>query len=139
VPYMGLFFASYEYLHQHIGGKTLPFGSGDATAGILASIFAKTAVFPLDLIRKRLQVQGPTRSRYVHRNIPEYKGVIRGLASIWRREGYRGWYRGLTVGLVKVCILTVRCVLAVLSDVFCRPRPLQLSPCGLTKECYTRS
>ncbi|KAJ9615554.1 mitochondrial thiamine pyrophosphate transporter [Cladophialophora chaetospira] len=102
VPYMGLFFTSYEFLHQRIGGKTLPFGSGDATAGIFASIFAKTAVFPLDLVRKRLQVQGPTRSRYIHTNIPEYKrGVIHALATIWRKEGYRGWYRGLTVSLVK--------------------------------------
>ncbi|KAK4939903.1 mitochondrial thiamine pyrophosphate transporter [Elasticomyces elasticus] len=101
VPYMGLFFTGYEFLHQYIGGTTLPFGSGDATAGVFASIFAKTAVFPLDLVRKRLQVQGPTRTRYIHSNIPEYKGVIRGLAAIWQREGYRGWYRGLTVSLIK--------------------------------------
>lgn len=102
VPYMGLFFMSFEFLHQYMGGKTLPFGSGDATAGVFASVFAKTAVFPLDLVRKRLQVQGPTRTRYIHSNIPEYKGVIRGLSAIWRKEGYRGWYRGLTVSLVKV-------------------------------------
>ncbi len=105
VPYMGLFFTSYEFLHQYIGGKTLPFGSGDATAGVFASVFAKTAVFPLDLVRKRLQVQGPTRARYIHSNIPEYTGVIRGLAAIWQREGYRGWYRGLTVSLIKVRLL----------------------------------
>lgn len=103
VPYMGLFFMSYEFFHQYIGGKTLPFGSGDATAGVFASVFAKTAVFPLDLVRKRLQVQGPTRARYIHTNIPEYnRGVIRALATIWRNEGYRGWYRGLTVSLLKV-------------------------------------
>jgi solute carrier family 25 (mitochondrial thiamine pyrophosphate transporter), member 19 len=103
VPYMGLFFMSYEFLHQHIGGKTLPFGTGDATAGIFASVFAKTAVFPLDLVRKRLQVQGPTRAKYVHTNIPVYdRGVIRALAMIWSKEGYRGWYRGLTVSLIKV-------------------------------------
>ena len=105
VPYMGLFFMSYEFMHQHLGGKTLPFGSGDATAGVFASVFAKTAVFPLDLVRKRLQVQGPTRTRYIHSNIPEYKGVIRGLAAIWTKEGIRGWYRGLTVSLIKVSSL----------------------------------
>ena len=105
VPYMGLFFMSYEFLHQYIGGKTLPFGSGDATAGIFASVFAKTAVFPLDLVRKRLQVQGPTRAKYIHTNIPIYdRGVIRALGMIWRKEGYRGWYRGLTVSLIKVSL-----------------------------------
>jgi len=102
VPYMGLFFAGYEFFHQYIGGKTLPFGSGDASAGVFASVLAKTAVFPLDLVRKRLQVQGPTRSRYIHTNIPEYRGVVRTLAQILKMEGIRGWYRGLTVSLIKV-------------------------------------
>jgi len=101
IPYMGLFFSSYEMFHQFLGGKTLPFSSGDAISGVLASVLAKTAVFPLDLVRKRLQVQGPTRSKYIHTNIPEYRGVIRSLIQINRREGVRGMYRGLTVSLMK--------------------------------------
>ncbi|ETN37275.1 mitochondrial thiamine pyrophosphate carrier 1 [Cyphellophora europaea CBS 101466] len=101
VPYMGLFFSSYELFHQHLGGKNLPLSSGDAVAGVLASVLAKTATFPFDLVRKRLQVQGPMRTRYVHTNIPIYAGVWRGLHSIWRKEGVRGWYRGLTVSLIK--------------------------------------
>lgn len=101
IPFMGLFFSSYEAFHQFFGGKTLPFGSGDAIAGVLASVFSKTIVFPLDLVRKRLQVQGPTRARYVHTNIPEYRGVLRSLVQIHRREGVRGMYRGLTVSLMK--------------------------------------
>jgi solute carrier family 25 thiamine pyrophosphate transporter 19 len=63
----------------------------------MASVIAKTGVFPFDLIRKRLQVQGPTRSRYVHKNIPEYKGVFRTMRDIIKAEGTRGLYRGLTV------------------------------------------
>lgn len=101
IPYMGLFFSSYEAFHQFIGGRTLPLGSGDAVAGVLASVFSKTVVFPLDLVRKRLQVQGPTRTKYVHTNIPEYRGVIRSLVQINQREGIRGMYRGLTVSLIK--------------------------------------
>lgn len=77
VPYMGLFFATYETLRPTLSGvQHLPFGSGDAAAGVVASVLAKTGVFPLDLVRKRLQVQGPTRQMYVHRNIPEYYGEI---------------------------------------------------------------
>lgn len=137
VPYMGLFFATYETLrpvmsravkkfeagherghergHEDKGGSatttttssssssllTIPPGAGDATAGMLASVLAKTGVFPLDLVRKRLQVQGPTRTRYVYRNIPEYKGVWRTMAMIVRTQGVRGLYRGLTVSLIK--------------------------------------
>lgn len=102
VPYMGLFFSAYESLRvvnplvDH-----LPFGSGDAVAGVMASVVAKTGVFPLDLVRKRLQVQGPTRTRYVHQNIPEYRGVLSAIALILRNQGVRGLYRGLTVSLFK--------------------------------------
>jgi solute carrier family 25 thiamine pyrophosphate transporter 19 len=97
IPYMGLFFATYETLRLPMGTLNMPFGSGDATAGVIASVMSKTGVFPLDLIRKRLQVQGPTRSRYVHKNIPEYKGVFKTMQNIIKAEGIRGLYRGLTV------------------------------------------
>ncbi|KAF1986259.1 mitochondrial deoxynucleotide carrier [Aulographum hederae CBS 113979] len=101
VPYMGLFFLSYETLKPVMSNLSLPLGSGDAAAGVLASVMSKTAVFPLDTVRKRLQVQGPHRARYVHRNIPLYKGVVGTIRTIMRREGMRGMYRGLSVSLLK--------------------------------------
>lgn len=101
IPYMGLFFAGYETLRLPLGQLEMPFGSGDATAGVMASVIAKTGVFPFDLIRKRLQVQGPMRGRFVHRNIPEYKGVFKTMRAIISTEGMRGLYRGLTVSLFK--------------------------------------
>ncbi|KAJ6186799.1 hypothetical protein N7519_008100 [Penicillium mononematosum] len=79
VPYMGLFFTTYEALRPAMTWDALP----------------------MDLVRKRLQVQGPTRTRYVHRNIPEYKGVLKSIAMIVRTQGVRGLYRGLTVSLLK--------------------------------------
>lgn len=97
IPYMGIFFATYETLRLPLGNLEMPFGSGDAMAGVMASVVGKTSVFPLDLIRKRLQVQGPTRSKYVHKNIPEYRGVFKTMRSILKKEGARGLYRGLTV------------------------------------------
>ncbi len=103
VPYMGLFFASYESLKPLTAASPipLPLGSSDAVAGVIASVLSKTAVYPLDTTRKRLQVQGPMRERYVHRNIPTYSGVISTIAHIWKHEGRRGMYRGLTVSLLK--------------------------------------
>jgi solute carrier family 25 thiamine pyrophosphate transporter 19 len=103
VPYMGLFFASYESLKPIMATSPLPLplGSSDAVAGIVASVLSKTAVYPLDTTRKRLQVQGPNRARYVHRNIPTYTGVLMALQHIWKHEGRRGMYRGLTVSLLK--------------------------------------
>ncbi|KAK0632336.1 mitochondrial carrier domain-containing protein [Immersiella caudata] len=101
VPFMGMFFAVYETLRVPLGSFSLPFSSGDAVAGVLASVVAKTGSFPLDLIRKRIQVQGPTRGRYVHKNIPEYRGTVATMRAILQKEGFRGLYRGLTVSLFK--------------------------------------
>lgn len=104
LPYMGTFFAVYESLRSPPSDVKLPFlwGGQLALASITASAVAKTAVFPLDLARRRIQVQGPTRSRYVHRNIPEYRrGALHTVSVILHAEGVRGLYRGLTVSLLK--------------------------------------
>lgn len=105
VPYMGLFFTGYETLKPILSESHLPLeklGSADGTAGVLASILAKTAVYPLDTVRKRLQVQCPSRAKYVHQNIPEYRtGAIGTIKAILAKEGVRGLYRGLTVALLK--------------------------------------
>lgn len=103
VPYMGLFFALYEGLKPALATTQLPFGSGDAVAGITASILSKSVVFPLDTVRKRLQVQGPSRRKYVGgARIPIYeRGVFNTIKMILAREGAVGLYRGLTVSLVK--------------------------------------
>ncbi|KAI1465612.1 mitochondrial deoxynucleotide carrier [Daldinia caldariorum] len=102
VPFMGLFFAVYEGARLPLGRVgALPWGTGDATAGVVAGVVAKTGVFPLDLVRKRIQVQGPTRNRYVHKNIPEYSGTVNTVRRILQQEGIRGLYRGLPVSLLK--------------------------------------
>ncbi|VBB72524.1 Putative mitochondrial deoxynucleotide carrier [Podospora comata] len=102
IPFMGTFFAVYETLRPKLSKLELPFSSGGALAGTIASVTAKTGTFPLDLVRKRIQVQGPTRGGYVHKNIPEYThGTFGTMREIVAREGLRGLYRGLTVSLVK--------------------------------------
>ncbi|OAR00175.1 hypothetical protein LLEC1_07877 [Akanthomyces lecanii] len=101
VPYMGIFFVTYEALKVRMADMQLPWGTGDATAGVAGSIIAKTAVFPLDLVRKRIQVQGPTRTRYVYSDIPEYKTTLGALRTIVTREGFRGLYKGLPISLIK--------------------------------------
>ncbi|KAK3394675.1 mitochondrial carrier domain-containing protein [Podospora didyma] len=104
VPFMGMFFAVYETLRPTLGQLDLPIvgvGGGAALAGMTASVVAKTGSFPLDLVRKRIQVQGPTRGRYVHKNIPEYQSTVGTVRTILKHEGIRGLYRGLTVSLLK--------------------------------------
>jgi solute carrier family 25 thiamine pyrophosphate transporter 19 len=126
IPYMGLFFTCYETFKPILHDSSIPLnwmGSADGISGILASICSKTAVYPLDTVRKRLQVQGPTRAMYVHRNIPEYTtGVYGTIRLILRREGLRGMYRGLSVALLKaapasaVTVWTFEQTMALLKD-----------------------
>lgn len=102
IPYMGLFFAVYEGLRPEMQDLRLPFGSGDAVAGTLASVVAKTGVFPLDLLRKRLQVQGPAREMFAEGQVPEYsQGAWQAGKTVVAREGWRGLYRGLSLSLLK--------------------------------------
>ncbi|KAM0715164.1 hypothetical protein Q7P37_009629 [Cladosporium fusiforme] len=103
VPYMGLFFAFYEGLKPALADVQLPFGSGDAVAGVSASVFSKSVVFPLDTVRKRLQVQGPTRHKYVggHKTPVYDRGVFGTMGMIVKKEGTMGLYRGLSVSLIK--------------------------------------
>jgi solute carrier family 25 (mitochondrial thiamine pyrophosphate transporter), member 19 len=103
VPNLAIFFGAYEPLRGLYADVSPPelSGWGSAVAGGAAGVIAKTAVFPLDLVRKRLQVQGATRSKYVHKNIPVYTGAFRALREIVRYEGIRGPFKGLAVSLVK--------------------------------------
>jgi len=102
MPYMGLFFSSYELLHPIMADQYLSLGTGDAVAGAIASTFSKAGVFPLDLVRRRLQVQGPRRELFVGGMVPEYnRGVWSTGRSIVAREGWRGLYRGLVISLMK--------------------------------------
>lgn len=98
---------TYEFTRQQLSTvSTLPSGWSDAIGGSIAATAAKTGVFPLDLIRKRLQVQGPTRGKYVHRNIPVYAGILGTARDVVVAEGVRGLYKGLFVSLVKAAPLS---------------------------------
>lgn len=105
VPHMGIFFSVYEFLRKFLPDHNSAlarntWGGKDALSGTIASVTAKTAVFPLDVIRKRLQVQGPLRERYIG-NVAESARVWDTGKSIVGRWGWRGLYKGLGIGLLK--------------------------------------
>jgi solute carrier family 25 thiamine pyrophosphate transporter 19 len=99
-PYMGILFGTYESTRSSLTVYTSP-RTADFLAGGIAGVISKSAVFPLDTIRKRLQVQGPTRERYIHRDIPVYSGVGHCMKDILRHEGVRGLYKGLGIAVLK--------------------------------------
>ncbi|KTW31433.1 hypothetical protein T552_00077 [Pneumocystis carinii B80] len=101
IPYMGIVFGVYE------GSKTYLLNIGysssltDAVAGIISGTVGKTFVFPLDLIRKRLQVQGPTREKYFYKDIPVYNKIIKTGITIFKSEGFLGFYKGWLISILK--------------------------------------
>jgi solute carrier family 25 thiamine pyrophosphate transporter 19 len=116
IPYMGLMFTSYnqvrrllEYIAPTQSGPHATFTdihplliSHEAIAGFTAGVISKSAVFPFDLLRKRLQVQGPTRSRYMAGTIPLYpQNPFTCALYILKREGISGFYRGFFVSMLK--------------------------------------
>jgi solute carrier family 25 (mitochondrial thiamine pyrophosphate transporter), member 19 len=100
---MGILFGTYEATRSSLTtSKYFSPRTSDFLAGGIAGIVSKCTVFPLDTMRKRLQVQGPTRERYIHKDIPLYSnGIIHCMKDILRQEGVRGLYKGLGVALLK--------------------------------------
>ena len=100
---MGILFGTYEATRISLSASNIVSPSAsDFVAGGIAGIVSKCAVFPLDTIRKRLQVQGPTRGLYVHKDIPLYSGgILHCVKHIAQKEGLRGFYKGLGVALLK--------------------------------------
>ncbi|KAL0089751.1 mitochondrial carrier domain-containing protein [Phycomyces blakesleeanus] len=100
MPYMGLVFSSYDALAA--GFKKMREQGlidpdykplQDMLSGALSSVIGKTAVYPMDVVRKRMQAQ----------TFPSV-GVSwwTCLQQIVQKEGYSSLYKGLTPSLVKV-------------------------------------
>lgn len=100
VPHMGLFFSTYEALQPFFKDGSLPFGVNDAAKGAVAGVVAKTGVFPLDLMKKRLQIAGESTSRNGSLHATS-ANALKLAKDILAREGPRGLYHGLTVSLLK--------------------------------------
>ncbi|KAI9327597.1 mitochondrial carrier domain-containing protein [Zopfochytrium polystomum] len=112
VPYMGTMFESHKVFQNMFRSMresgswfTRVWGPGtdDFMAGGLAGIVSKTVVMPFDVVRKRLQMQGPDRNAFILQDIPRYRtrGFLATAAQIVRHEGALALYKGLFPGLVK--------------------------------------
>jgi solute carrier family 25 phosphate transporter 23/24/25/41 len=64
---------------------------------MLNSIFIVAATFPLDLVKRRMQLQGAAGTSSVQKST--ITGTIR---DILQREGLRGFYRGIAPEYLKV-------------------------------------
>ncbi|KAL3876861.1 hypothetical protein ACJMK2_034644 [Sinanodonta woodiana] len=112
VPQMGLQFGFYT-LFTGIWKNT--FGQKDpAFAGPLESlvcgsgsgVVTKCLIYPLDVTKKRLQVQGFEKARTSFGETRRYHGMVHCLFKVFKEEGLRGIYKGLYPSLLKAAAVS---------------------------------
>ena len=64
-------------------------------SGGLAGLVSQTAAYPLEVIRRRMQVGGAVGDG-------RRLGMAETTTNIWREKGWRGFFVGLTIGYMKV-------------------------------------
>jgi len=98
LPYSGISFATFHTLKGSVRrwkGIEDEKAIGTITrlvCGATAGLVAQTATYPLDIVRRRMQVQGAQL---------EYNGVLDALQRIHAQEGVRGLYKGVSMNWIK--------------------------------------
>ncbi|KAF6134475.1 hypothetical protein GIB67_034889 [Kingdonia uniflora] len=116
VPYVGLNFAVYESLKDWLI-KTRPFGLVEDTdlsvttrlaCGAAAGTVGQTVAYPLDVIRRRMQMVGWNHASSVvtggggGKVEVQYTGMVDAFRKTVRNEGFGALYKGLVPNSVKV-------------------------------------
>lgn len=105
-PYAAIDLSTFEYLKRHIkeykihkngnGGEAQLGSVTTAAIGGFSGAFGASTVYPLNVLRTRLQSQGTV----LHSRT--YTGVTDVFRQTVQGEGFRGLYKGLTPNLIKV-------------------------------------
>ena len=107
VPFTALQFTAYESLKKVLS-RQRDVGYDPivhCTAGGLAGGFAAAATTPLDVVKTMLQTRG-TSSEAEIRNA---RGLFGAAGIIWRREGAKGFFRGMSARVVTAAPSTAIC------------------------------
>ena len=103
-PSMGLTFSSYGFFRKYFS-----FVDGNPLiCGALSGLVTKTVLYPLDIAKKRLQIQGIERNETVYGPNRKYKGMVNCIYTIVRKEGgiIHGLYKGFLPGVLKSIVST---------------------------------
>ena len=97
-PYVGLNFMIYVSVRQFFTpeGQANPSPIGKLSAGAVSGAVAQTCTYPLDVLRRRFQINTMNGMGY------KYKSIRHALQTIFAQEGFRGLYKGISPNLLKV-------------------------------------
>lgn len=108
-PHAGAQFMCYKIFDDlyktffHSANTTL---SSSLVAGSLSGLCAKTFIYPFDLAKKRLQIQGFEEGRATFGAHFQCKGLTDCLMRIYKVEGVPGFFKGLAPSLIKAVFTT---------------------------------
>ncbi|KAM4663958.1 mitochondrial thiamine pyrophosphate carrier-like isoform 1-T1 [Discoglossus pictus] len=110
-PYAGFQFSFYNLL-QRAWGWALPSqrthrdNIRNLLCGSGAGVISKTATYPFDLFKKRLQVGGFEQARAAFGEVRTYRGLLDCASQVHKEEGLRGFFKGLSPSLLKAAVST---------------------------------
>ncbi|KAH7286556.1 hypothetical protein KP509_32G012500 [Ceratopteris richardii] len=96
VPYAGLKFFVYESLKNGLSDELHENVFVKLACGGVAGMVGQTFTYPLDVVRRRMQVQAVGFSSQT------YKGTLDGLVSIIRSHGVKQLFAGLSINYIKL-------------------------------------
>lgn len=114
-PYGAINFFVYDYCKQQYKKFRVRFLDEDESTlsqssnplptlcfGALAGAAAQTGVYPIELVQRRMQVQGMKTLAQGAKNAKQYKNVVHGIIQIARAEGIPALYAGLIPNYTKI-------------------------------------
>ncbi|KAG9455641.1 hypothetical protein H6P81_000149 [Aristolochia fimbriata] len=99
LPYAGLKFYIYEELKTRVPEEHQKSIVMRLSCGALAGLLGQTFTYPLDVVRRQMQVQGLQSSM---RQAEPVRGTIQGLSTIVRNQGWQQLFAGLSINYVKI-------------------------------------
>jgi len=102
VPASAVQFGSYATLKKSFGSDSV-FAQNDFACGFAAGTIARLVIHPLDVVKKRFQVAGFSRSLAYGQRVDAhaYRNFLAAVRTIAKTEGVAGFYKGLFPSLVK--------------------------------------
>eukprot|EP00906_Rhabdomonas_costata_P016018 RCo022958 len=108
IPYGGISFATFVntkryfienemkfFVRQQDDGRLVLNARGKGLAGTFAGLMAQTVSYPIDLARRRIQIDGFAYNR-------NYGNFVNTIIAIYKTEGVKGLFTGMSINYIRV-------------------------------------
>ncbi|XP_027357846.1 mitochondrial carrier protein CoAc2 isoform X2 [Abrus precatorius] len=96
-PYAGLKFYFYEEMKRHVPEEYNKSIMAKLTCGSVAGLLGQTFTYPLEVVRRQMQVQ-----KFLPSDNPELKGTLKSIVLIAQKHGWKQLFSGLSINYIKV-------------------------------------